>query len=98
MAKEFTIPARPNRVDKSFPIKNEHIHLDVDYDDVNHEETQAAALAMQEVLNKHYAEYEAIFLEHYKKLSIARYEEESKYEDFKEEYPTVEDWLKNCGL
>lgn len=53
MKKKFTIEDFSD-FDKKFPIWSNEITMNVDYDDVDHAEVEAAALTVVEILNKYW--------------------------------------------
>lgn len=72
-----------SKIDKSFKLSTEHLSMKVDFDDVNHQEVNAATKVLKELIEKHWDE-EAFRIE-YKKELIKRWNDDKwlreDYED-----------------
>ena len=59
MSKIFFLIEEHTTIDKSFEIEGPGLAISVDYDDVDHVETEALSKYMVEILNTHWDENEA---------------------------------------
>lgn len=82
-------------IDKRFEFRNEHISMEVDYDDVNHPEVDAGIELMKEILDEYWNE--DLFKKKYKE-KIMEVWNENKY-DIQSDYENnLEEYLTNFGL
>ena len=96
--KKFLIEEH-NKYDKNFVIEGGSLYAKVDYDDVWHAEVDASAFAVTEVLNNHMSEYNNAFRKYLKIEMATEYEDKSRHdEEFYEDYPTLEDYLKSRNI
>jgi hypothetical protein len=78
-----------DRIDKSFMVYNDHITLNVEYDDVNHVEVEAAIEHIKEILDKHWDEsvYDQKYKENILKVwYLNEYNIQDDYDNNIEEY------------
>lgn len=79
--------------DKSFYLWAPHLCLEVDYDDVNHDEVDAATQHLMEIIKEHWNEdvYNKYYL-----VQLKLKWEENAY-NLQKDYDSLEDYLKQHG-
>lgn len=83
-----------NKWDKFFFMSNPHIHMEIDYDDVNHAEVDAATDVVLEILNKHWSE--ELYKKRYKEILIENWER-NEY-NLQSDFEDLDDYLRNYGV
>ena len=63
-----------SKIDKSFKLSTEHLSMKVDFDDVNHQEVEAATLILKQLIEKYWNKEE--FEIEYKKQLIKRWNDD----------------------
>lgn len=86
---KFTIENHTT-LDKKFGFYNSNIYFNVDFDDVNHEEVDAATQYIQQILNQHWDQEE--FKKIYKDKMIQTFNDPIKGADLREEWETFEEF------
>jgi hypothetical protein len=80
--------------DKEFELYNHAISMQVDYDDVEHSEVDAAALYIQKLLNDHWNDEE--FMAFYKCQIMADWNDD--VDRIQSEYTNIEEYLNRYGF
>lgn len=86
--------SKHNKWDKFFFMSNSHIHMEIDYDDVNHAEVDAATDVVLEILNKHWDE--KLYKEKYKEKILEMWEI-NEY-NLQNDFENKEEYLENYGI
>lgn len=76
-------------IDKRFGVGNDHIWMYVDYDDVNHEEVEAAVNYLKTIVEKHWDMQQ--FNEFIKPEREKRWKEDKW---LREKYPDMNEYIK----
>jgi len=90
--REFSIEPH-SQSDKCFQMSNDHIYMEIDYDDVDHAETDAAAECVRQILNAHWDE------DLYKKLyreELMRIWNENKH-NLQSDYENLDEYLEHLN-
>lgn len=91
--RKFTIDDHSG-FDKEFALGNHVITMNVEYDDVDHTEVDAASLYVQKLLNDHWDEAE--FKNFYKCQIMTEWTD--NVDDIQSEYTNVEEYLLRYGF
>lgn len=82
-------------IDKSFEFRiNNALSMQIDYDDVNHAEVDAATRVLKSIVEKHWDD--ELFKQEYKKELIAVWNK-NEY-DLQSDYDSKEDYLTQNGV
>ena len=84
-----------NQSDKSFEFSNDHVSMQIDYDDVDHTEVDAAIQLIKTILDTHWDEKKFGLI----RLSMLKNTWYANEDELQDEYEgDLEEYLRNNGI